>query len=254
MSAARPALLIAHRGDSSECPENTRAAFDAAIAARVDGIETDLRLCADGVAVCHDATLERFGGSRLPLLRQSAAALARADVGSWFHRRFRGEGVLGLDELLARYARSATLLLELKPPAIGAARRRALVARTVAAIRAHGARERVRILCFDAAILRMVHRADRRLALVLNRTRPPASFARVVARAPWLGALDCDHRWLGPRTAEGCKQARRELFTWSCNDATAVARALALGVDGVLTDRPAWLDAAWKAGRAQPPQ
>ncbi len=127
MTLGRPALLIAHRGDSAECPENTRAAFDAAIAARVDGIETDLRLCADGVVVCHDATLARFGGSRLALTRQHASEIARQDVGSWFHRRFKAEGVLQLDELLARYARSATLLLELQPPAVGAARRRALV-------------------------------------------------------------------------------------------------------------------------------
>jgi glycerophosphoryl diester phosphodiesterase len=48
-------LVLAHRGYHDEAHENTLAAFAAAVALGVDGIETDVRLCADGKAVImHD--------------------------------------------------------------------------------------------------------------------------------------------------------------------------------------------------------
>ena len=48
-------FLLAHRGYHADAPENTMAAFAAASQIGVDGIETDVRLSADGKAVIiHD--------------------------------------------------------------------------------------------------------------------------------------------------------------------------------------------------------
>jgi glycerophosphoryl diester phosphodiesterase len=48
-------LVVAHRGASSTSPENTIAAFEAAIRAGADVIELDVRLTADGIPVIlHD--------------------------------------------------------------------------------------------------------------------------------------------------------------------------------------------------------
>ncbi len=56
-------LIGAHRGDSTHCPENSHAAFESAIAAGADFIETDVRLTRDGVPVaCHDGDFARLCG------------------------------------------------------------------------------------------------------------------------------------------------------------------------------------------------
>ena len=70
-------LLLAHRGDHREAPENTLAAFVAALAIPgVDGLELDVRASADGVAVVlHDASLARVQGRRL---RASRLTVGRA--------------------------------------------------------------------------------------------------------------------------------------------------------------------------------
>ena len=84
-------LVLAHRGLHDDARENTLAAFAAAVAAGVDGIETDVRLSKDGVAVLvHDpkigrrkvsamthAEISRAAGHHVPSL---AEALARFDV------------------------------------------------------------------------------------------------------------------------------------------------------------------------------
>ena len=60
-SSRRP-WIVAHRGAGREAPENTRAAFDAALAHGVAGLEFDVQLSRDGVPVIyHDRTLARIG-------------------------------------------------------------------------------------------------------------------------------------------------------------------------------------------------
>ena len=50
--------VVAHRGFSGEFPENTRVAFEEAIGLRVDMIEFDVHLSADGaLIVIHDGRM-----------------------------------------------------------------------------------------------------------------------------------------------------------------------------------------------------
>lgn len=62
MSVERPArpMVVAHRGASTEQPENTITAFEAAIDAGGDAVEFDVRMTADGHAVVmHDPDVSR---------------------------------------------------------------------------------------------------------------------------------------------------------------------------------------------------
>ena len=70
-------LRLAHRGDWRHAPENSIAAFAAALAIPAcDGLEFDVRASADRVpVVCHDATLERTHGRPDRVDALSAAAL-----------------------------------------------------------------------------------------------------------------------------------------------------------------------------------
>jgi glycerophosphoryl diester phosphodiesterase len=66
-------LVIAHRGASSEAPENTPAAFGAAIELGVDAVELDVRRTSDGVLVVHHNASRRG----VPVALLSYAALVR---------------------------------------------------------------------------------------------------------------------------------------------------------------------------------
>jgi glycerophosphoryl diester phosphodiesterase len=61
--AGNPAFIGGHRGASTQAGENSREAFEKAIASGADFIEFDWRLTRDGVPVVfHDDTLERLHG------------------------------------------------------------------------------------------------------------------------------------------------------------------------------------------------
>ena len=65
-------LLFAHRGYHAEAPENSLAAFEAAVRLGVDGIETDVRLSRDGLPVIiHDRVTPR---------QRAVAGLTRREI------------------------------------------------------------------------------------------------------------------------------------------------------------------------------
>src|SRR3954451_14222867 len=75
-------LRLAHRGDWRRGPENSIAAFVAALdVPGCDGVEFDVRLSRDGVPVCyHDDTLARVHGIDRPVADLSAGELEELGV------------------------------------------------------------------------------------------------------------------------------------------------------------------------------
>src|SRR5215213_10311396 len=70
-----PVLRIGHRGAAALAPENTLAAFEAAIATGVDGIEFDVVAGVQGLEVAHAR-----GTHGAPTLETALSFLAAQDV------------------------------------------------------------------------------------------------------------------------------------------------------------------------------
>ena len=110
-------LAIAHRGASGYAPENTRAAFDRALAMGAGAIETDVQLSADGeLIIFHDNTVDRTSDGRGPLGDHTLAELQALDLGGWYAPEFAGQRILTVTELLDEYAEKIPLALEIKDP------------------------------------------------------------------------------------------------------------------------------------------
>jgi glycerophosphoryl diester phosphodiesterase len=85
-------FLWAHRGASKNAPENTMAAFAAAVELGVDGLELDIHLSRDGIpVVIHDESLERTTNGRGFVSDASLVQLQQLDAGAWFSPEFTGE-------------------------------------------------------------------------------------------------------------------------------------------------------------------
>lgn len=113
--------LQAHRGVCSDAPENTMAAFRAAVEQGYDTIELDPKVTADGIiVVLHDYTLNRtgrragapLGDTKIDIRETNFASLADIDVGEWFDPRFAGEHIPTLSQVLA-FARAARVEIKI---------------------------------------------------------------------------------------------------------------------------------------------
>jgi glycerophosphoryl diester phosphodiesterase len=235
------AVVVAHRGASAVCPENTHAAFAAALRMGADGIELDLQLSADDrVVVYHDGTLAKVGG-RGRVRERTLAELRRLDVGGWFAAKFAGERMPTLEEVLDRYGARTLLCLEIKlDEDEPAPRRRRLVHAVVDAVRRAGVGDRVRILSFWPDALALAARRAPQLCRVLDCSFQPRSQA-LLRRGLRDAAVLCLPARLATRAlGERVRGMDRELWVYRCDTERTLAQALRAGVSGIITDRPDW--------------
>ena len=109
-------VITYHRGYSSRAPENTMAAFEAALEDGSPRIELDVQMTADGVAVVtHDTSLRRCTGYNANIYDLPYAQVQQLDAGRWFHRQFTGTYIPTLEEVLALCKGKAELNIEIKP-------------------------------------------------------------------------------------------------------------------------------------------
>lgn len=113
-------LNLAHRGASASAPENTCAAFEAAIEADATAIEMDLRVTSDGhVVLMHDATVDRTTDGTGAVAEMTLAQIRKLDAGLWFADGFRQEQVPTLEEVFERIVPRAAVVLDAKQSRAG---------------------------------------------------------------------------------------------------------------------------------------
>lgn len=94
-------LNYGHRGASGYYPENTMQAFERAIDMGCHGIETDVHLTKDGIAVlCHDEKIDRTTNGSGLIMDFTYKELCRYDAGIKFGDEFKSQKIPTLIELL----------------------------------------------------------------------------------------------------------------------------------------------------------
>ncbi len=244
-----PPWVIAHRGASADFLENTLPAFDAALDAGADAIELDVQRSKDGAAVVwHDRTLRHAG---LPLRRVAGMTLAelrRLDAGSAHGARFRGVRIPTLDEVLDRYGGKLPLLLEVKlrggRPAM--ARHRTLAGEVARAVAGRGLVDSTFVLSFGAYALAAARQAVPDVRCVLNLDTLPRLGPGLDKRLEGLYAVCVNRRVLKADFVRAVHDLGRPVLVFTCDTAAEADRCRAAGVDGIVTNRPAWLRAHLK--------
>ncbi len=228
-------LNVAHRGASGLAPENTIVAFEKAVELGADALELDLHLTRDGeLVVIHDETLDRTTDGRGPVHERSLDELKRLDAGRWFGQAFAGQRIPTLTEVLDRFAGTLPLALELKA---GSAVFPGIEEAVVAALRRHSAVEQVAVASFDHfALLRLkeIEPALRTGMLMVGR---PVSVP-AIAHACRAEAVALEASFVTETEVGACRAAGLQLLAWVVNEPRRMRHLLALGVDGIITDRP----------------
>lgn len=242
-----PALIAGHRGDRANAPENTLPALQSALESSMEFVETDVQLTSDGVPVLiHDTTLDRTTNGTGPVDEIAFAKLRKLDAGAWYAKRFAGTRVPTLEEFLVIFAPSGKkVLLELK--GFWEKEEVALVAELA---RQYNVQDRVTLASFDFTTLMNAETMAPSFPRVIIRRMLPAD---PVALANHYGAiailthpssLEAD-----PGAVEAMHEAGLGVLLYTLNSKERWSEALALGVDGIITDKPSTLD-KWLAATA----
>jgi glycerophosphoryl diester phosphodiesterase len=232
-------LNIAHRGASAYAPGNTLAAFKLALEMGADGFELDIMLSADGhLVVIHDDTVDRTTDGSGPVRQKTLAELKALDAGVKFDARFAGERIPTLQEVFDLVAGNRAFVnVEIKTQS---PRGDGLEEKLVALIRRYGLEERLLVSSFNPfALWRM-----RRLAPDLPLALLYAEDLRVHLRNRWFAflsrpdALNPSFRMATQEHMRWVKSRGYRLYVWTVDEESEMRRLIALGVDGIITNKP----------------
>ncbi len=241
--------IIAHRGYSGEYPENTRAAFVAAIEAGCDGFETDVHLTADGEPVIlHDAELDRTSTGSGLVYKQTYRELLTYDFGAKYHPRFRGERILHLSELLELTREHGLLLnIELKFPRFAYPE---IERKVISLVREYGMEDQTLLSSFNHISMKLCGELCPQIRTGLLYMNPLYRAERYAATCEAY-ALHPHHLLL--QFEQGLASRAREqgmkLHAWTVNEPSDFERMRDLGADAVITDHPGRFYAAREAGK-----
>ncbi|MFL6694133.1 MAG: glycerophosphodiester phosphodiesterase [Ramlibacter sp.] len=228
---------IAHRGAGKLAPENTLAAFRLGASHGYRMFECDAKLSADSVVfLMHDATLDRttngsgIGGGR------PWGELARLDAGGWHSRAYAGEPLATL-EGLARFclANACFLNIEIKPTPGLEQRTGEVVAREAARLWA-GQEVPPFLTSFRPESLQG--------ALQVAPELPRGLLVDTLwdgwldtARSLQCAAVVANQVLWDVATVRQVHDAGMRCLSYTVNDDWSAQRLIALGTDGIITDR-----------------
>jgi glycerophosphoryl diester phosphodiesterase len=253
VSAEQTPLIIGHRGASALAPENTMVAFEQAMRDGADGIEFDVRLARDQVAVViHDAGLRRTGLKDVDVASLSSRELSEIDVGTWFNRRHPSRAkdeytlatIPSLAEVFERFRDGrARLYVEMKCDAL--AEGRPLAQAVAGLVSDYSLLDNVVVESFAHQSIAEIKRLDSNLRTAAlfepKLARPFPSTQRMIKRAAAFGADEIAlHRTLASRrTAEEAARRGMRTVVWTVDNPSWKERARRYGVHAIITNNPA---------------
>ena len=235
-SAARGRIqVLAHRGASHDAPENTLAAFRAAIEQGADWLEFDVQQTRDGqLVVFHDLRVERTSNGRGALRELTLEQVRQLDAGAWFGPEFAGERVPTFEEVV-QLARGAGIRIfpEVKDPRFYPG----IEERVAATLRAYEYEDSSLVQSFDPGSLEKLRQLNPRLRLAVLYTASNPIKGEPPARADVVGP-----HWelvAGERTlVREAHVAGRQVVVWTVDSPEAARQMIDARVDGIITGRP----------------
>lgn len=239
--------IVAHRGASFEAPENTLSSIHLGWKQRADAVEFDIWLSKDQeMVLLHDKDTKRVAAVDRLVKDQTWKELQTLDVGQWKDQKYAGERMPRLVDALATIPSGKRVFVEVKcGPEI--------VPPLAAAIRATGRpTNEIAIICFQDDVVAAAKKAlpDHKVYWLVSLKQDKNtkawnhSVSELIARAQTLKAdgLDlsaCD--LIDANFGTAVRKAGLELYVYTVNDPAIARQMIAAGVQGITTDRPAWL-------------
>ncbi|MCO8124652.1 glycerophosphodiester phosphodiesterase [Stieleria sp. TO1_6] len=249
-STVQAQQIIAHRGASFDAPENTVAAFQLAWQQQADGVEGDFYLTADNEIVCiHDKTSKRVAPEQpeLSIATSTLAELRNLDVGSWKDKRYQGEKIPTLAEVIATIPEGKTFFVEIKcGPEIVPVLKQQLADSGLSD-------QQIVIICFNQEVIRQTrqqmpqYKSNWLTSYKLNNLtgRWSPSQTDVIKTLKLTGASGLGSKGERAVVTEefitAVQSAGSEVHVWTINDAALAREFGQRGAASITTDRPAFI-------------
>ena len=229
-------LIIAHRGDHSQAPENTLQAFQRALEGGADGIELDVRLTKDGqLVVFHDRTLDRTSNGHGPVNRCTFAEVRSLDVGAWCSPDYKGQIAPTLDEVFDILPHDFLVNVEMKVIIGGM---KLIAHRVTEVIRRHRRWASTLVASFNPVALYHLRRLEPRISrgYIWSKSHPypvRAGWPSLLVQAHWYDPADGTYDSLAHRKFH---RRGKRVLAWDVDFGCDLEMMAAAHLDAVVTN------------------
>jgi glycerophosphoryl diester phosphodiesterase len=234
-------LIIAHRGASAHAPENTMLAFERAISEGADGIEFDVWKCGSGeIVVTHNRDVRILTGRAGNLEKLTLPQLRKLDFGAHKSRKFHGEKIPTLEEVLDLAKHLELINIEIKGMRVGSNGIELDVAEAIIKFKLL---RRVVVSSFNPATLLRIqglNPAIRNGLLIYEKSPLPL---RRRWSSPFLHhySVHPSIHLLNKKKVIKAHQHRKKVIAWTINNIHQLETCIDCHVDAMITDDPAWM-------------
>jgi len=239
-------LNIAHRGASEYLPDNTIESFDRALVEKADMIELDVRKTADGELVLFHDWYVRTEPRSLPDLSIPTPISHIRFEDLQDHCEIEGYRLATLKEVLERYNDRIDINIELKA---GGYERE-----VIDLVNKFDLADQVVLSSFFPWVLKKIKDIDAGIkagwiigqeqVVLLNRLG--RLFVYLLFKITEADSAHLHYEMVTPNVVKHFHARQIPIYTWTVNRTDVMKRLIEMGVDGIITDRPAVLNSILK--------
>ncbi|WP_170789677.1 glycerophosphodiester phosphodiesterase [Ruegeria lacuscaerulensis] len=225
------AEVIGHRGAAALRPENTMAAVEKAIEDGADWVEIDVQESADGVViVAHDSDFMKLAGVPTKVWDATMEDVAKIDIGSWFDPEYADERTPTLRQVLEAAKGRSKVIIELKYYGHDVD----LENRVTALVEEFDMQD-------DIATMSLKYPAVQKMKKLRPDWRAGVLAATAVGDLSGLEGefVAVNAAMATPGLVRSVQAAGKDIYVWTVNDPLQMSAMASMGVDGLITDRPA---------------
>ncbi len=229
--------IIAHRGASYDAPENTVASAKLAWEQNADAVEIDVYLSTDNrVVVIHDNSTKRVsGGTDYKIGESSSSQLRKLDIGSWKDKKYKGEKIPFVEEILKTVPPGKELVVEIKSDS-------KILPSLKKAIDKSGKIKQVTFIAFGWETILDTRKAfPENKCYWLSSTKEGLTEKIAESAQKGLTGVDLLSKLIDKEVMDQCGNLGLEVLAWTVDDPAEAKRIADLGVKGITTNRPGWL-------------
>jgi glycerophosphoryl diester phosphodiesterase len=231
------AEIIGHRGASFLAPENTIASARLAWESGADAVECDIYLSADNkIMVSHDASTKRTTGRNYLISKTSSDTLRMLDAGSFKGESFRGEKIPFLEEIINTVPPGKELVIEIKCGSEVLDELKGITDK-------NGKDKKFVFIAFDLTTISLTKKAFPQNACYWLCSNPELLKKNIGAcKEAGLDGISLSYNIINEEVAKETRNLGLEVYTWTVDNPDEAKRLISLGVKGITTNRPGWLE------------
>jgi glycerophosphoryl diester phosphodiesterase len=239
----RDFIIIAHRGESHDAPENTLASINLAWQKDDDAVEIDVRMTKDEkIVAIHDSTTLRTSKRIMKVSSSNYNNLLKIDVGKFKGRKWEGEKIPLLDEVIDTIPESKSLFVEIKSDnKIVLPLQKLIEQKNIN-------RNKIKFIGFNLDTMRLIknYLPEFESYWIVEKKSVLKKFniedIILECKSPKLDGLDLQEgKYLNKTLFDKVKNSGLKIYTWTVDDPIRAKQLYSDGIDGITTNRAYWL-------------